>query len=216
MPEDFRGAETRTRLLEAASEVFVEAGYRRATLREICRRAGTNNAAINYHFHDKEHLYAAVIRRELDPALEQMPQFAVNPDDPAEKKLRVFIRSLLANLLGSGRPTRLMKLMSREMGEPTSALDLLVDDVVRPIHTVLCEILREMLGEDAADRVVTDCARSIMAQCLIYDNSHAIIVRMGHYAEYDDATREHIADHIVAFSLHGISMAHRGDMPGTG
>jgi TetR/AcrR family transcriptional regulator, regulator of cefoperazone and chloramphenicol sensitivity len=215
MSEDFRGVETRTRLLEAAAAVFVEAGYRAATLREICRRAGTNNAAINYHFHDKQQLYTAVIRRELDPAKEQMPQFAVDPHDSPEKQLRAFIRSVLACLLGSGPPTPLMKLMTRELGEPTAALDLLVNEAVRPIHEALCGIVRKVLGADAADQLVTDCVRSIMAQCLIYDNSRAIIVRMGHYAEYDQATIEHLADHIVAFSLGGIrAMADRRDTRG--
>ena len=39
--------ETRRQLLEAAGVVFAERGFRDATVREICRRAGANIAAVN-------------------------------------------------------------------------------------------------------------------------------------------------------------------------
>ena len=54
--------ETRNRLLNAAGEVFAEKGFKSATVRAICDRAGANIAAVNYHFGDKEHLYSEVLR----------------------------------------------------------------------------------------------------------------------------------------------------------
>jgi len=45
---------TAKRLLNAAAEVFAERDYRSATVSEICRLAGTNISAVNYHFRDKE------------------------------------------------------------------------------------------------------------------------------------------------------------------
>jgi TetR/AcrR family transcriptional regulator, regulator of cefoperazone and chloramphenicol sensitivity len=52
---------TRQRLLEAAGEVFADLGFRSATVRDICRRADANIAAVHYHFGDKEQLYAAAV-----------------------------------------------------------------------------------------------------------------------------------------------------------
>ena len=54
------GVATRKRLLAAAGRVFAEKDYRNATIAEICRLAGTNIAAVNYHFSDKETLYLEV------------------------------------------------------------------------------------------------------------------------------------------------------------
>ena len=48
---------TRGKLLVAAGEIFAEKGFRDATIAEICRQAGTNIAAVNYHFGSKEALY---------------------------------------------------------------------------------------------------------------------------------------------------------------
>ena len=38
---------TRSRLLEAAGEVFAEHGFQATTVRDICARAGANVAAVN-------------------------------------------------------------------------------------------------------------------------------------------------------------------------
>src|SRR5437016_3170156 len=68
--------DTRARLIEAAGAVFAEQGYRAATVRDICARAGANVAAINYHFRDKMGLYVEVVRTsigakaDLDPDLD--------------------------------------------------------------------------------------------------------------------------------------------------
>lgn len=53
---------TRQQLLEAAGQVFAEKGFERATGKEICERAGTNTAAVNYYFGGMEGLYAAVLQ----------------------------------------------------------------------------------------------------------------------------------------------------------
>src|ERR1700743_147511 len=56
--EAVRGADsTRKKLLEVAGRVFAEHGYYAATVRDICAQAGSNVAAVNYHFRDKLGLY---------------------------------------------------------------------------------------------------------------------------------------------------------------
>ncbi|NUQ66206.1 MAG: CerR family C-terminal domain-containing protein [Pirellulales bacterium] len=201
--------ETRQRLLEAASEVFAESGYRSATLREICRRAEANSAAVNYHYGDKQRLYFAVIEHAMELAQDQLPSKDLDPAEPAEAQLRSFIRAALRGLLGSGSPTRLLKLMAQEMVEPTPGMDLMVEKVVRPVNTALSRIVEELLGPGADGRLVGDCTSSIMAQCVSYHHSQPIVVRLGRYVGFDDATIEHLADHIAEFSLGGLQAINR-------
>ena len=49
------------RLLTAAAELFATRGYEGASVRAICAAAETNLNAVNYHFGNKQTLYAAVI-----------------------------------------------------------------------------------------------------------------------------------------------------------
>lgn len=206
--------DTAARLLAAAIEVFVEVGYRNATLRAICQRAGTNNAAINYHFRDKEHLYLAVIEH----AVEQMQRHVPRADHAAatpEERLRRFVHAMLTRMLGQGPPTWLTKIMANELSEPTVGLDFVVEKVIAPMNADVAMIVRELMGPSATAQQVQDCASSIMGQCVNYHHGRAVITRLGIYPAYDAATIEHLADHITQFSLAGIrAMASRAGATG--
>ncbi|WP_041555672.1 TetR/AcrR family transcriptional regulator [Nostoc sp. PCC 7524] len=56
---------TRTRLIEAASQVFARFGVQGATTREIARVAGVNEVTLFRHFASKEQLLKAVIENAL-------------------------------------------------------------------------------------------------------------------------------------------------------
>ncbi len=204
MSSDLTSLETRSRLLEAAADVFVEFGYRSATLREICRRARANNAAVNYHFRDKQSLYLAVVEHLLKQSEDQAQVWDYDSAAPPEERLREFLRKMLQRLLGSGRPTRLLKLITREMVEPTPGMDLMVEIGIRPVNRAVSRIVADLLGAEADDQLVEDCASSVMSQCASYHYSRAIIERLGRYSTYDEATIEHLVDHVAEFSLGGI------------
>lgn len=196
--------DTAARLLAAAIEVFVEVGYRNATLRAICQRAGTNNAAINYHFRDKEHLYLAVIDYAIQQIQLRVPRVVPDPSAAPEERLRHFVHAMLNRLLGQGPPTWLMKIMANELSEPTAGLDLVVEKVIAPLNADLQEIVRELMGPSTTEQQVKDCASSVMGQCAHYHHGRAVIARLGTYPQYDAATIDHLADHITRFSLAGI------------
>src|SRR6187401_1850657 len=138
-------AKTRQQLIEAAAEVFAQVGFRAATIREICQRAGANIAAVNYHFGDKEKLYLEVLRFTQEQALEKYPiDLGVKADASAELRLKAFIRSFLFRIFDEGPIAWHGKLMSREMIEPTAALDKLVNEKIRPQAAQLAGIIREL------------------------------------------------------------------------
>ena len=82
------GIETRKRVLQAACEVFAARGYRDATVAAICRKAGANSAAINYHFNDKESLYVEVWRQSADEAMRLYPLDGGVPATQGDLSLR--------------------------------------------------------------------------------------------------------------------------------
>ncbi|MBU6249117.1 MAG: TetR/AcrR family transcriptional regulator [Xanthomonadaceae bacterium] len=69
-----QAVETRRRLLEAAEHLFVEQGVEGLSMRQITARAGTNLAAVNYHFGSKETMLRELLSQRLDRLNEERLQ----------------------------------------------------------------------------------------------------------------------------------------------
>jgi len=198
--------DTRSKLLHAAGEIFADRGFHKATVREITERAGVNIAAINYHFRDKAELYRAVLNECHCTAQAIVVPF--RPADAApEDRLRFFIDDFLHRLLHPDRPKWHGLLMAREMTEPTGALDILVEESIRPRARELEQIVMELThGRVSQDRVWMLCF-SVVSQCLFYLHDRPLIERLHPNLATHPPTIEQLVDHISAFSLAAIRAA---------
>jgi AcrR family transcriptional regulator len=82
--------DTKTALLEAAKQLVGERGYAGASVRELSAAAGTNLAAVNYHFGSRERLLNQAVLEyflewgdrvgevDVDPDAEPLAQFAAS------------------------------------------------------------------------------------------------------------------------------------------
>jgi TetR/AcrR family transcriptional regulator, regulator of cefoperazone and chloramphenicol sensitivity len=194
--------DTRTRLLDAAGETFAELGFKSTTVREICRRAGANIAAVNYHFGGKEELYAAVLTYTAQTSMERYPLGeATDPNTPAPRRLEAFVRNYLERLLDEGRPAWFGKLVAREMFEPTGALDKVAQTFAKPQFARLRETVAELLGPAATEPTLTHCCFSVIGQCLCYKHARPMIERLAPQQGFGPADRAALTKHISAFSL---------------
>ncbi|MBY0114366.1 MAG: CerR family C-terminal domain-containing protein [Phycisphaerales bacterium] len=199
------GLDTRARLIEAAGEVFAEVGFKQATVRDICAKAGANIAAVNYHFRDKETLYAETIAHAHRYSVEHYPMDGgLPPTAKVEQRLEAFVRTFLAKILDPNRPSWHGLVMSREMQEPTLSLDTIVETGVRPNFHYLCDLVRE-LGPHLNPVEVEGSAASVIGQILHYFHCRRIIARL--YRGRTDGfpyDLDLLTGHITAFSLAAI------------
>ncbi|MFZ6758900.1 TetR family transcriptional regulator C-terminal domain-containing protein [Undibacterium sp. Ji50W] len=82
------------RILQAAVEVFAEAGYAGSSLASIAERAGISKQNLLYYFSTKQILYEKVLDQVLDQWLERMNILADPDQDPAQL-LRSYIGAKL-------------------------------------------------------------------------------------------------------------------------
>jgi AcrR family transcriptional regulator len=130
--------ETRTRILDAAEELFMQHGFEGTSMRPLTTKAGVNLAAVNYHFGSKHALIEAVFRRRLDPmnlariAELEMLEAQERPSSP-ETIIRAFITPglrLLEDAKGGGR--NFARLLGRTYTEPNKAVRALIGQMYAP------------------------------------------------------------------------------------
>lgn len=208
-PEPGEKLATSAQLVASASAVFAEAGFRGATVRDICRQAGANVAAVNYHFGGKEGLYEEVLRCGLRHALDLFPpDGGVANESPVEERLRGFIHSFLQRLTAPGPDACYGRLLMREMVDPTPALDAVVAGEIRGLMDRLGGMVREMLAREGDGTPeparVQLCVASIVSQVVFYHHCRAVIPRA--FPGLDLVVRdiEALTDHILRFSVAGL------------
>ena len=195
---------TRKSLLESAGAIFAEKGFREATIAEICRRAGVNIAAVNYHFGDKNTLYIEAWRSSFFRSITaHPPDGGVGEDAPPEERLRGRVKALLRRV--AGEDNREFLFVQKELARPTGLLDEVIREEIRPLRERMEALARELLGPHVSDREVRFCEISIISQCI---NPTIIRRRQGEPQGGDGPPViddiEAYADHVVHLSLAGI------------
>ena len=211
-------AATRRALLGAAADVFAEVGFRNATVRDICRRAGANVAAVSYHFGDKAALYAEVLTEQSRVALAKYPNPTPLPGLTPEQRFQAFVRSFLQRVLSAELHARHGRIMAREMVEPTAALDRLVAEAIRPQAELLRGIITDLLQGRAGAETTRLCGLSVVGQILFYCHCQPVLTRLFPGAKFDDGELDRLTAHITAFSLaaiHGLAAQSEPISPAT-
>jgi TetR/AcrR family transcriptional regulator, regulator of cefoperazone and chloramphenicol sensitivity len=199
-----RDLETRARLLVAASRLFAERGFAKVTVRDICRRARANVAAVNYHFNGKTGLYEEVLRSAIHSmrGTTEAAQRAGAGRPPAEQ-LETYIAIFLQRVV-EGRNSWIHQLMMHELSDPTPALEMVVSEVLRPRMAYLSGVIAALIGSPEDDPRVGRCLMSVHAQI------HALLVknpladRLSPVGPLTQDGVPAIARHITRFSLAGI------------
>jgi len=192
---------TRDRLLDAAGHVFAERGYRDATIREICRRAGANVAAVNYTFGDKMALYTEVLRHSMRAAQTAALSAALDTSLSPEDTIRGVIRARLMSFCHDARPDWHVRLVMHEFSQPTPAMARVVEEGVRPVYQRMLKAVGEILGLPADHKTTRLSVNSIIGQVIFYTFSRPVLSRLQPELKLTPNQLERIADHIADFSL---------------
>lgn len=194
---------TKEKLLIAAGDVFIEKGFRDATVAEICKRAEANISAVNYYFGSKEALYQETWRHSFAESMKSYPlDGTIECDSTPENRLKGQLMSLMARIADVNN--RDFFISQREFLNPTGLLEEVMKSELIPMREKTLSVVRELLGPDATEDQAQFSEVCIISMCI-----HPMLIRKGRQMTQDSETPS-IIDNIDAFSEHVIKFALAG------
>ncbi len=198
---------TREKLLTHAEVLFAQKGFHAVSIREITTAAGSNLAAVNYHFGNKENLYLAVFR-------ERMAERGHRIRDRFEKTLSNIQTPSVGDIFGALSEAFLKgplkdeerrihaQLMHREMARPTEAFKVIAKEAMSPFVGGIKDRLKGCLPEKIDEDYLLLGILSMFAVTLYFNNARIWVTGITGQ-EYDVDFKERLVEHISLFSEKG-------------
>ncbi len=201
------GNQTKERLVEAALALFADKGYRSTTIQDIAAKAGTNVAAINYHFRSKANFYAEVVLTALE--FEDVSSLQVEPRaDNAEQLLYEFLGLQLRELHEENAGSLVAQIRAHEMAEPSPVLEIIVERLARPMIQYLESIIRPLLPVHTRSDIVRRHTTSILGHIHIYKFGRPIFGMIYPDLTMDGQELDQLRDHIFRSIMAAIRAEH--------
>jgi AcrR family transcriptional regulator len=198
---------TREQLLEVAAQVFSEKGFAGATGKEICQRSGANAAAVVYYFGGMENLYREVVLAARDRLVtsETLAAAVARESDPKEK-LTAFIRVLVRVMSAPASHSWILRLLSREIVNPTPIFDEMRNKEMRARAAILTAIVSELTGLPADHPSVVRSCINIMAPFgVLFLIGPQRMERTFPSVSFGPAAVEETTRHMVRYALGGLA-----------
>ena len=183
---------TRKSLLDAACEIFSQKGFRDTTIAEISERAGTNIAAVNYHFSRKETLYVEAWHRAFQESVKaHPPDGGLTDNAPVEERFRAHVKATIERL--ADKNNKEFWFVQREFANPTGLLEEVMRQEIHPL-------------QKKTEQDVQFCETSIISQCV----NPMIVGKRSQDKDKAQTEPQRIkdinayAEHVLKFSLAGM------------
>jgi AcrR family transcriptional regulator len=154
--------ETRTRILDAAEELFMQHGFEGTSMRMLTAQAGANLAAVNYHFGSKDALIEAVFRRRLDPMnaariaeIDRLEKEAAGRPLSPQTIIRAFVGAslrMIEDVKDGGR--NFSRLLGRTYTDPAKQIRSLIGQLYAPVMARYKTAFERALPQMPVDELV--------------------------------------------------------------
>jgi TetR/AcrR family transcriptional regulator len=144
-------------LLDAALSLFVEKGFAATRMEEVAKRAGVSKGTVFLYFTSKEELFKAVVRENISGRFEEWNAEFLTYEGSAADMLH-HCMSTWWHRIGSTQASGITKLMISEGGHFPDIVQFYQEEVVRPGHVLIRQVLQRGIDRGEISAVNLDFA----------------------------------------------------------
>ena len=198
---------TRRRILNAAERLFAERGYDATSIRALVAKAGVNQAAINYHFGNKDGLYLEVLRDAFRTLTEhQLSHAQAAKAMSREQALEEFIRRQLWPLMSRDELSRHLRIFNWEAVRPTAVFRRLLSEEAAPFLSMAVDLIKRFLP-NADQRTLAIAAVWLIGQCSVFVRNREQLAAPPLDLTLDESTVESLGRLITGWIIGGLRYA---------
>lgn len=200
------GEASRERILHAAIRLFALQGFKNTSTRDIAKAAKVNIAALHYYFGDKAGLYRATYpsrNQQLNPD-QGHPQHDINgfsrPGIPLAQAMHEFATDFLKPLALGEMFLWGMRLIYREMVEPTGLWQEELENNIKPTHAAMQRLLCREFGRLRPDADIERLSHAIIGMAVHVVIGYDVIMEVSPHLLRDEAAVQQMADRLAVFA----------------
>ncbi|MDD3150297.1 MAG: TetR/AcrR family transcriptional regulator [Candidatus Gastranaerophilales bacterium] len=156
---------SREKILEAACQLFAEKGYKKTTIRDICKAADTYQISINYYFGSKENLFKEVLSTTYSMTEESILAQKIKDFNP-EEQLRKIVKTRLNTIFRNDKSKWFFEILCNEDPFTDETYDDIFKNTLEKHMEFVKGIFRKLLGENSNEFKESYCMFVLMSQII--------------------------------------------------
>ncbi|MEU9883525.1 TetR/AcrR family transcriptional regulator [Streptomyces phaeochromogenes] len=137
------------RVLAAALEAFGRYGFRKTSMEDVARSAGISRQGLYLRYANKEALFRAAVRRELDTALDEVSRHLNGADGGLDKRIVAALDAWLGRYVGSMLASDIANMLE----SPATQLQDIVPPAISAFDAQLAAAIASATTEDDRGRL---------------------------------------------------------------
>ena len=190
-----------TKILEAATTVFIHKGFSGASMQDIADEAGINRTSLHYYYRSKDKLFDTVFMHVVGALISQQ-RYVVNADMPLVDKLKIFVDNMLNFLLDN--PGSVSFIVHDLNATPERMIKLIISRNL-DIEKLKIQIAAEIKNNQCSEFDAAQFWASLIGMCIMPFVAKPMIVRFfldeseEQFREFIHNRKQHILDFLMKY-----------------